>query len=423
MPKDSEPTPSKLWAFFIERVRANLHLVLCFSPVGEKFRQRARMFPGLINGCTVDWYLPWPAGALVEVATGYFASLDLVGGEAIKEKLIEHVAQVHVSVSEGTFTYFERYRRHVYVTPRSYLSFLTAYTKTYASKKKAVAVLAASIHVGLEKLGQAAVDVDSMKLELKDKVRWLAAAQDKSATLLHEITASTARAEKKKSEVQVVKDKAELEATAIDEQKKVIDAQLAEAKPALDEADHALKAITSKDISVLKQLKQPPNLIQRLFDCVLILLRVNVQPPVAVVVKERLQLQDSWREATPVMSQSSFLASILNFDRDKALPPLPPTLSSTNSWTPSGSTHMPPRLDTRPIMPPRPHHVTKRELAACFFCFWKPVFSQLKTLPIRSTTKTSSYCTLTSKLTTSTTPMQRRLVGQSPACARGCAPW
>ena len=47
MPKGIEPTPSKLLAFFVQRVRANLHLVLCFSPIGEKFRERARQFPGL----------------------------------------------------------------------------------------------------------------------------------------------------------------------------------------------------------------------------------------------------------------------------------------------------------------------------------------------------------------------------------------
>ena len=33
--------------FFISRVRCNLHLVLCFSPVGDLFRQRARKFPGI----------------------------------------------------------------------------------------------------------------------------------------------------------------------------------------------------------------------------------------------------------------------------------------------------------------------------------------------------------------------------------------
>jgi len=203
------------------------------------------------------------------------------------------------------------------VTPRTYLAFLTAYLATYRDKREGVSLLANNINVGLDKLIQATKDVDLMKIELKEKEKGLLVAQEKSAALLHEITASTAKAEKKKSEVQVVKDKANDEAAVIDTEKQVIDAQLLEAKPALDEADNALKAITAKDIGVLKQLKQPPNLIQRLFDCVLILLRIPVQPSAAVEVKGVLQLKDSWKEALPVMAQSGFLDSILKFDRDK----------------------------------------------------------------------------------------------------------
>lgn len=50
-----EISPLSLYNFFVERVRANLHVVLAMSPVGDAFRQRLRMFNSLINCCTIDW--------------------------------------------------------------------------------------------------------------------------------------------------------------------------------------------------------------------------------------------------------------------------------------------------------------------------------------------------------------------------------
>ena len=44
------PTPENAMAWFLDRVKTNLHVVLCFSPVGEKFRSRALKFPGLTSG-------------------------------------------------------------------------------------------------------------------------------------------------------------------------------------------------------------------------------------------------------------------------------------------------------------------------------------------------------------------------------------
>lgn len=45
-----------MYNFFIERVKENLHVVLAMSPIGDAFRNRLRMFPSLINCCTIDWF-------------------------------------------------------------------------------------------------------------------------------------------------------------------------------------------------------------------------------------------------------------------------------------------------------------------------------------------------------------------------------
>jgi dynein heavy chain, axonemal len=60
-------------SLFVARVRARLHLVLAMSPIGDVFRQRLRMFPALVNCCTIDWFMEWPLEALQSVAQHFYS--------------------------------------------------------------------------------------------------------------------------------------------------------------------------------------------------------------------------------------------------------------------------------------------------------------------------------------------------------------
>ncbi|KAL1115991.1 hypothetical protein AAG570_005486 [Ranatra chinensis] len=49
-------SPLVVFSYFIKRCKRNLHILLCFSPIGSSFRIRLRLYPSLVNCCTVDWF-------------------------------------------------------------------------------------------------------------------------------------------------------------------------------------------------------------------------------------------------------------------------------------------------------------------------------------------------------------------------------
>ena len=178
-----------LYKFFVDRVRDNLHVILCFSPIGEKFRNRARMFPGLFNCCSIDWFLPWPQEALAAVSEKFLGRFDIDAAAAVKKELINHCAFVHIRVTTACDEYMEKYRRQVYVTPKSYLTFIEEYQGVYSKKYELYNTQRASLKIGLDKLLEAGEDVEAMKGELKLKDKNLEEAQRVSKALLVDIQA------------------------------------------------------------------------------------------------------------------------------------------------------------------------------------------------------------------------------------------
>ncbi|KAG9395874.1 Dynein heavy chain and region D6 of dynein motor [Carpediemonas membranifera] len=310
-------TNDNIWKYFIERVRCNLHICLCFSPVGDKFRTRARFFPGIVS-CPTDWFQPWPQEALVEVARRFLDEFEMDATPEVKDALILHISGVHSKMNEVSSDYFNRYRRYAYVTPKSYLSFLDSFKSLYTKKRGEIGVLADRLNVGLNKLIDAGDDVAKMKVELVQKERDLEVAQKQAAEMLKEITASTAVAEKVKSEVQKVKDDMQVVADEIASEKAKAEKHLEAAIPALEAAEQALNQIKPADIATLKKLAKPPNLIMRIMDGVLILRNMEVLKTQQDPDKAPQHLPvPSWKGAQKMMNDTAFLNSLLTFPKDE----------------------------------------------------------------------------------------------------------
>lgn len=308
------PTADALYNYFIARVRKNLHIVLCFSPVGEKFRQRALKFPAVFSGCTMDWFMAWPKDALVAVADHYLGIFEVSCTEEVKAAVVDTMGLIQDGVGQTCEAYFVQFRRRTYVTPASYLSFLDSFRRLYTEKKKAIDLLANQMTTGLDKLVEAGISVAELSEVLAVKEVDLAQANKETEAVLVEVTESSAAAEKVKAEVQIVKDRAQAIVDAIDKDKAKAEAKLAAAIPALAAAEAALATITAKDISTVKKLGKPPHLVKRIMDVVLILFGRPLIP-VIMDLDDKECPEPSWKEALKTMN-GPLLAQLVSFNKD-----------------------------------------------------------------------------------------------------------
>ncbi len=74
------------------------------------------------------------------------------------------MGEAHANVMSACDEYHKRYRRYIYVTPKSYLSFLEGYCTLYTEKLFKTRELAESIKSGLQKINGAKEDVNRMKV-------------------------------------------------------------------------------------------------------------------------------------------------------------------------------------------------------------------------------------------------------------------
>ena len=308
-------TPENLYDYFLTRARNNLHVVLCFSPIGEKFRSRSLKFPGLFSGCTMDWFNRWPKDALIAVAQHFVQSFDcMVCSDKVKHEVVQAMGIIQDSVAEACLEYFDRFRRSTYVTPKSYLSFINGYKEIYVEQKKGLDQLLARMNTGLQKLLEASKSVGELSLELEVKEKELVVASSKAEEVLKEVTTKAQAAEKVKSSVQLVKDKAQKVADFISKDKAVAEQKLEAAQPALEEAERALLTIKAADIATVRKLAKPPHLIMRITDCVLLLLQRRVNS--VFLDSDKPGPRPSWTEALKMMSQTGFLQLLQNFPKD-----------------------------------------------------------------------------------------------------------
>jgi len=263
--------PDAMLAFLISRVRTNLHVVLCFSPVGNVFRIRARRFPALIMSAAIDFFHPWPGDALISVAFKFLEDVELPS-EEVKEQLAIHMAEEHLSVTDISKRYLETQGRYNYVTPKSFLELIGFYKYVLDNKRTYMQRLIDRLDVGLSTLRKTAADVAELQIDLNHRMEVVAEKQVATNALIDEIGVQRIDADKQNEAAGVEAEKAAIASASAAEIEAQAEQELSEAKPAMEAAAAAVDCLSKSMLTELKSLSSPPSGVDLITSACLILI-------------------------------------------------------------------------------------------------------------------------------------------------------
>ena len=151
--KEIQDDAKKVIQMFEDTARNNLHLILAMSPIGDDFKRRLRMFPALVNCCTIDWFLPWPSDALQAVATQFLKQIDNLPS---RDGIVKVCVDMQERVRQLTDRYKTELRRYYYVTPTSYLILIKTFTSLLDTNRAVVERDIKKFDKGLKQMQSAA---------------------------------------------------------------------------------------------------------------------------------------------------------------------------------------------------------------------------------------------------------------------------
>eukprot|EP00742_Colponemidia_sp_Colp-10_P004139 GILJ01004417.1.p1 GENE.GILJ01004417.1~~GILJ01004417.1.p1 ORF type:complete len:2854 (+),score=646.67 GILJ01004417.1:919-8562(+) len=243
-------------AFFYQKVKRNLHVILCMSPAGDTLRIRARKFPALINCTAIDWFHAWPRDALVDVASRFLSNVEDITPE-LREAVSQHMSEVHLSINEANQKYLSLERRYNYTTPKSFLELIDFYKKLLANKRDKIQKQISRLETGLSTLQNTKNKVEELKLDLQLKLVQVQEKKVATDELIEQMGKASAVAEEEAKISQEEEKKTQALASEAQAIQFEANTELEQATPALEKAKDAVNCLERNSITELKSFPKP----------------------------------------------------------------------------------------------------------------------------------------------------------------------
>jgi len=298
-------TPS-CWRYFISQVRKNLHVVLCFSPVGEAFRVRARKFPALVNCTQIDWFFGWPKEALLSVADKFLKEENLGDHH---DKIVQFMAFAQDSINEFSVDFKKQLKRHNYSTPKSYLEFIKLYKSLLRKAFDENNRQSTRLQSGIDKLEQTTSAVADLEAKLVEEQKLVEAAKQDADAMLEIVGKDKAIVEEENAKAKVEEEKTEEIAADVSAKEESCRKELEKAEPMVQAAAAALDTLDKKELTEMKSFGNPPAAVVNVMNAVMILLNTKRVPK-----KKDL----TWKNGQKAMNVGveKFLTSLKEYDKE-----------------------------------------------------------------------------------------------------------
>jgi dynein heavy chain len=290
--------PDAVMSYMTQRVRKNLHIVLCMSPVGDSFRRRCRMFPSLVNCCTIDWVANWPDTALMSVAMKFLSDAPFLGGDNLMAtRIAELCVRIHSSVEQASDRFYKENKRKTYVTPTLFLELIGLMFQLVKERSEALDERISKYESGVNTLAETKQSVADMQEELKKLEPILKQQHEQIKDLMEKIFVDQTKTSEIRATVQaeeaVVNVEAEKAKVLADEAQ----AELDKIMPVYLEANKALESLSKAAVTEVKTFGNPPEGVKRVMFAVCTL----------------FGRKNDWDTARSMLSQTNFIQTLVYY--------------------------------------------------------------------------------------------------------------
>ncbi|XP_078258652.1 cytoplasmic dynein 2 heavy chain 1 isoform X1 [Rhinoraja longicauda] len=259
-----------IFNYFTCRIQQNLHVVLIMDCTNTNFTINCESNPAFYKKCAVQWMEEWSKSSMKKIPD---MLISLNHGHDTKGKSQRNSTSGAGDLTKSFLMIHETCRAYG-ATPHRYMIFLNMYNSIYNIKKNDLMKQQSHLQAGVSKLNEAKALVDELKGKAATQSILLKTKQSEADAALQEITVSMQNASEQKTEMEQIKQKIAEEMMKIEKRKGVIDNELKQVQPHVDEAKRAVGNIKPESLSEIRSLRMPPDVIRDILEGVLRLMGI-----------------------------------------------------------------------------------------------------------------------------------------------------